>query len=78
MVAVTIATRIMPDNIIKIAKILPGIVTGAISPYPTVVIVTIDHHKEFLIFLKAPGSIIEIKIEPIIQINRILKMTFKK
>jgi hypothetical protein len=33
-----------PRNIVQAATILPGTVTGYISPYPTVVSVTTHHH----------------------------------
>jgi hypothetical protein len=65
-----IAPRIpIPVVIIKTASILPWIVLGKRSPYPTVVIVTIDHHKLFPIvsdskneYPKVPEISIIIKI----------------
>ena len=46
------------------ARILPPVVVGDMSPYPTVVIVTMVHHNEFLKFENDPGSIKEIKMHP--------------
>jgi len=61
---VTIAIKLIPKNIIITARILPPVVVGDISPYPTVVIVTMVHHSEFLKFENDPGSIKDIKIAP--------------
>ena len=47
----------MPDIIIIIAKILPGIPEGDMSPNPTVVMVTIVHQSEFIKLLKLVGSL---------------------
>ena len=51
-VPVTKAINPIPDIIIIIANNRPGKLDGAISPYPTVVMVTIVHHNEFTILLK--------------------------
>ena len=77
-VPVTIAIKLIPKNIIITARILPPDVVGAISPYPTVVIVTIVHHKEFLKLLNEPGSIVEIMIAPKNQVIINPKITIKR
>tara|TARA_Y100000994_G_scaffold235319_1_gene224865 strand:- start:1245 stop:1511 length:267 start_codon:yes stop_codon:yes gene_type:complete len=63
-VPVTIAIKLIPKNIIITARILPLSEVGYISPYPTVVMVTIVHHRELLKLLNVSGSIIEIIIAP--------------
>ena len=56
-VPVTTAINPMPDIIIIIAKILPGIPAGDMSPNPTVVMVTIVHQSEFIKLLKLVASL---------------------
>ena len=44
--AVTMANVEMPTSIVMPATIRPAEVVGEMSPYPTVVIVVVDHHSE--------------------------------
>jgi hypothetical protein len=70
----------IPINIVMPATILPKVVCGAISPYPTVVIVSIHHHTAFagLSIWPRPFSAIRIamleKITVIPVNNRIAKV----
>ena len=50
-----IATSPSPIKTIKVAKTLPPVVIGYISPYPTVVNVVTAHHSEWNIDLNCSG-----------------------
>ena len=65
-VPVIIAINEIPDNIIIIAKKRPKKVWGVKSPYPTVVIVTIVHHRAVPILSKLFCSIKVITKAPLI------------
>ena len=77
-VPVTTAIKLIPQNIMIIAKNLPRPVVGDISPYPTVVIVTIAHQSEFPKFENSPPSIIDIINPPTIQVDIMPKITLKR
>jgi hypothetical protein len=53
--AVGIETTPIPIKLIKEVKILPPVVIGTMSPYPTVVIVEIAHHIQANIELNFSG-----------------------
>ena len=57
-VAVTMPSRLIPPNISTTATPRPVAVTGVKSPYPTVVIVVIDHHNASpKLVMWAPGVV---------------------
>jgi len=76
-VPVMIAISDIPESIIMTAKTLPKIVLGVISPYPTVVIVTMVHQRAFPRLLNSLVSSRKvIIIEPPSQIMMMAIKTF--